>query len=1146
MQRDEFLEAFSIQTGYQPGDLEEEAPLQFDADKALENAPEGETQVSAARSPWIATRPSGNSIIPEVYSPRLADLASQDWLGGSSRDEYSARARRFGPLVGEALGDMPDFDPTPEQIVDTANSWGLDERFYDRLADARSPEDMEALAEAHAGRMQREARIADSGNGFTNFVARTAVNVFDPAFVLSGGAAGAVLKVGSGATRLGNAMRGAGVGLADAPGELARMNMDPAIGWQETTIAIMGSTALSGALGSLARGVGAEDIQALDRAAAEALEGQTALSSSVGAAQARPVLREMEDGTFEVEGAPGRAEFKIPGTQWGIGIFGTPLNFLQRSTDSITRDLGARLSWNPFSGSAQRQTAAEAQRRIYESGASFVREHRDAAAAYWKRQGRLSPTGAPSTEQIEQFNTLVAQVMVGARRSDDVDVLRAAKVWSNFHQDTLSYVKNEFYNGGRATAGQGRGLEEFAEIEHDPTYLMRMFSEDGFRKVLNTSGGIDGVAKKLQRVILRSNQKYLKDLADKWNAGRSNTPDATGRIRRPMTEGEMALRIAKKYVQTVSRLTNPAQRGTGSPHKPVTKADRDAAREIAREVFNEGDEFAENIEDAIDMVMDLLTPSAKKSKESARARNRMTLNLDVELDADIIDMFDWNVERLGMTYRRQLSGYAGFLRAGFNSVAEFNSSVQKIRDNSLSGDAGRQKRAGSEADRLEVMRDMLLGRAEERQLGTDNYNFVMNQIRRLNFGALMNNTGFLAISELAGAVTRVGPIRLFKQLPEFRKYLEQARKGDPEAKESIFYLADAINGQGTHQLRSRLAGRVDRYEGDFEELGSTEGRIKEKIDTFTRKQANAVSRFSGMAPLTEFLRMSIVSAEAQDWLKAARKGKALYEPRRMRALGVDEEMAERITAQLRRMEDATSPDTGRKIGDFDLNKWDDPEALNVFLNAIDRNSRRLVLEGDLGGQALIMRRSPALQLLFQFLGFPLNAFSKHLGFALNVRDARSAAEVIAMSFGGAMGYTARVLAQAGALDEEGEREEFLAERLTYGEMAKASFYYSAHASLAPNLIDLPLSLADQAGFDVEPIFSKSRASGLAGDPLMGNATRSRLYRSVRSTGDLFTGTPMSEQDVQEFVTANAPLAQHVAAQAFLNRALEFLPEEEED
>jgi len=95
------------------------------------------------------------------------------------------------------------------------------------------------------------------------------------------------------------------------------------------------------------------------------------------------------------------------------------------------------------------------------------------------------------------------------------------------------------------------------------------------------------------------------------------------------------------------------------------------------------------------------------------------------------------------------------------------------------------------------------------------------------------------------------------------------------------------------------------------------------------------------------------------------------------------------------------------------------------------------------------------------------------------------------------------------------------------EMGKASFYYSAHASLIPNAIDL-------------------RASGLAGDPFLGNATRSRSYSMLRATGGLFTDQPGSEEDVKKFVTAWAPMGNHVLTQAFLNRTLHCRPEEEEE
>jgi hypothetical protein len=1150
MERDPFNDAFDRAVSYQPFDHETEAQPTINADGVLEALPEDATSVSSAPLPWATVNWDGAHGVPDVDFPIVESIAAQDWFGGSEMDVWRTRAERYGtPFFGEQLDNLPDFQPTAEQITETANRWNLDRRYYDYLAGARSEMDMDVLAEAYASRNVREQAIGEATPGLVGLVTRIGVNAFDPAFVVSGGTAGTVLKVGAGATRTANALRAAGAGLAgDAPFELARQHLDPAVTWQMTALSLLASTGLSGALGSLGRGVSSSEVSAIDDAAADSIDYFASYGSSVGAAQSRPILREIDDGSgaFEAVDAPGRLEIKVPFTDIGVGQFGTPLNFLGRSVDSITRDLAARFSWNPYLQGGQQSTAFTAQRRIYEAGGAFLRQHEDAAKGYLRDRNQLAPTGGISTTQRQQFNTLVAQVLTGVRQSEDPNVLRAVKVWSDFHEDTLAFVKNEFHNGPGATGGQGRGLEEFADIEHDKSYLMRAFSDDGFRRVQNTLGGNDKVAVQLARVILRSNQEWLAGLAEKWNKGRANTPDATGRIAAPMTADWMAQRLAKKYVETVERLTNPAMRGEHSPHRPVTKADRDAARELARQSFNDGDEFGDNVEEAIDMIMDLLAPARKGGTESPRTRHRMTLNLDAKEDAAILDMFDWDVERLGVTYRRQLSGFAGLLRAGFGSTREVDGMIEKVVQNSAGKSARRQRLAAKEAEMLGHMRDMILGRSRPSLFKSETYNFIMNQIRRLNFGNLMSNVGFLAASELGGALTRVGPIRLFKEFPAFRRYYALARKGDPEATKSLYHLADAINGHGSQQLLSRLSGRVDRYEGDFEDLIDPQTRLQERVDTFTRKQANATARFSGMAPLSEYLRMTITVSEAQDWLKAARAGRPIYSARRLSIMGVDEPMWNRISAQLRKMDDARSPDTGQQVPEFDLSRWDDPEALNVFIEALDRNSRRLVLEGDLGHQALIMRRSPAMQLLFQFLGFPLNAFSKHLGFALNARDMRAVAETLAMSFGGAIGFMARVASQAAAIPDEREREAFLEERWTMEEMAKAAFYYSAHASLIPNLIDLPLSAAEQAGFDVDPIFSKARASGLAGDPLMGNASRTRFYNMLRSAGDLATGTPLSEQDMQELATAWAPMGNHVLVQAFLNRALSGLPQETED
>lgn len=1085
--------------------------------------PDDEQSLTHHKTPWfkggLSKDIDGNVKGVHFGSPRLAEIAEQDWFGWNLTEVEAARLEAFG-VGGKDPNATDDYIPSEEELLEAADKWGLSSRHYATLAKARSPEDLQVLAKVYQGRDVRATQIDATNTGPVGFLTRVGVNAFDPAFIATGGGSAALLRVGSSATRTGNAIRGLAASVtADAPLELARTELDPDATLSSAATAVLISGVFGGALGGLNRGISGEDLAEIDEILADALNGD---SSSVGARQRGAVWREGDNTPLDdVADAPEKA---------GFNVYGIPLNFLERSSDAMTRKLGAMISWNPNTKGLQKTTAAEAQRRIYESGATYVRQARMAAKDFYK--GTTGFTGTPNSKQIDDFMTIVAQVHAGVRKSDNPHVNRAVQAFRDGYEDTLKYVKDQDHVTGRTAddlpEGEYRGLETFRDVEHDPAYVMRRFNPDGYNRVVRKLQGVKKVSSKLGLVIYRSNRTWLASLSKKMGKD----------------EGELARLIANKYMATVDRLTNPAMRNAG-PHRPVQAADRESAKEVVREVFNEGAEFADDIEDAIEMVLDLIAPQKKKSAESNRARPRMKLDLDAELDGDILDMFDWNAEALFTTYRRQLSGQAGFLKAGFNSVAEFNAEVAKIRSRS-SGDPKRQGRASREAENLEGLRDAILGIPPAELMKRPTWAFVTNQIKRLNFGNLMGNTSFLAVSEVAGVMLRVGPFRMFNQLPEFRKFYSQARAGDPEVVENLFNLADATMGHGSHQLRSRLSGFNNRYEGNFEDLVPTGVGLQRDIDTATRKQANWVARMSGMGPLQEFLRMTAATGEAQAYVKFAAKGKKPYSPARMRAMGIDDDMWTRISAQLNKMENEVSPDTGKPVPKFDLDAWDDAGALDAFINALDRNARRVVLEGDIGHQNLISSHSPFMNLLFQFLNFPLNAGSKHLGFALSTWDMRAVAEVMAMALGGGVGYMARVRAQASALADREEREKFLDERWTMQEMVKATFYYSAHASLIPNAVDLGAEALKLTGAPVEPVFSKSRSSGLAGDPFMGNPTRSRFYSMLRSAGGFASGTPGSEEDFQKFVTAWAPMGNHIITQAFLNRALEGLPEEEDD
>lgn len=687
-----------------------------------------------------------------------------------------------------------------------------------------------------------------------------------------------------------------------------------------------------------------------------------------------------------------------------------------------------------------------------------------------------------------------------------------------------------------------RGLEEWRNVAFDQGYQPRQFNQQGWRRVISSAEYRNNPRKLGNRfgdLFLRNDPQRFEELGQRLG----------------ISAQEAAWRTGRKYIDTVAELMNGA--GVKGPKaNRINPADREAAKEIVREMLNKGDPFDDTSEEALELILDIVAPVRKESAESPRARPRMNFKLSKEFDEDIADIFEWNAEKLYVSYSRHISGYAGILRAGYRSVAELNNEIKQIRENAKFDAAGRQNRAEKEANLLEAMRDAILGVPPKEDLARPEWQFVVNQIRRLNFGNLMNNVGFLALSEVAGALTRVNVVKMFTLFPEYQRYIKLARAGDPKAQESIFYMADVTMGHGSAQLRSRVGSVEDRASGEAPSLEDRSDGIKDFIDRGTRKQANAVARFSGMAPIQEWLRMTIVTAEAQDWVKAARNGKPPYEARRMAQMGIDAPMWQRISGELRKWGDINSPDTRRPVPNMDLEAWEDGEALNFFINALDRNANRIVMEGDLGHTALMLRNKPSAALFFQFLNFPLNAFTKHLGFAAKTKDVRAAAEVLTMMMGGAAGYVARTMAQAGVQDTPEERQKILDERLTDAEIGKAMLYYSAHGSVIPNVLDLGLWLGEQGGIPnpipgyegetVKPLFGKNiRASGVPGNPITGNPLISRLNQIPQAIGDLATGTPFSEQDVNGAIKALAPFGNHIAVTALLDRMLEFLPDEED-
>lgn len=635
-------------------------------------------------------------------------------------------------------------------------------------------------------------------------------------------------------------------------------------------------------------------------------------------------------------------------------------------------------------------------------------------------------------------------------------------------------------------------------------------------------------------------------------------------VRRQAVEAkalELAEKIASKYVRVVQRIMDPATKMV-DVHMPVTREFREAAKDIARQEFAGDAFFADNVEEAIDMIMDLVAPVRQSAKDSNRARSRLKMDLKAGRDDDILGIYDWNAEALYTTYRRQTAGLAGLLKAGYTSSRQLDQEINALRTEGLEfPDEGTRMRRAKEADTLDLLKGAILGTPPPWvKPGDEDWMFLTTLMRRYNFTRSMNNTGFLSFSEVMGSLVQMGPMRFLTSLPAYRKYISQVRKGDPQAIESAMWVGDALMGHGSSQVRARAVGFVDRQEDPAVAaiMDRKSSKARDMLDRASRKASNLTARLSGMAPISEWLRTSIVGAEAQAWVKNARLGKMPYSLRRMTALGVDEGMWTRISTQLNKMRDITSPDTGQPRPFIDFSVWEDGEAANVFMNALDRNSRRLVLEGDPGHLPFGLDR-PSLSLLTQFLRFPMNAWTKHTRFAMAVHDGRALAEMLAMSIGGAIGHVSRVAAIAYvAKDGEKSRQEYLDKMLSPVEVSKAVLYYSAHGSLLPNIYDTGLA-AFVAGGGLEGpdgktdadlhemlSFGNTRASGNPADLFTGNPSYQWAFKQVPSTFKKVRQGPFTEGDMEAVARTFAPLGNHVAMLGAVNLLGDLLPPEEDE
>lgn len=674
-----------------------------------------------------------------------------------------------------------------------------------------------------------------------------------------------------------------------------------------------------------------------------------------------------------------------------------------------------------------------------------------------------------------------------------VDFDPAVKKFGDAVRKMLDDYRQHAQNPGLRDGTTRRAIPGFESLDHNPNYIPRFVVHQKFMEKLEQLGE-KGFRQKVRAAFLEGDYKLPKKtvvkLADAWFDSHRNR----------MAGQEIGMQMAW--------------------------AGRD--RDMLAKLLRDSNQFSE---DEIKAVMAQFNPNLRPSDASAPARgkNRALLNENYTdgVGFNMTDLFENDALKLATLYSRQMSplialarlrvknpkfGKNGdereFLIDGITSRAEWDRVMKDVAGSwemlSPKNTAQRDK----DLQRLDLIYNVLTGQPISPKWEGGNVGFAVRMIRDYNYVRAMNSMGFAQIGEFGNALGYAGVRAMIDGIPSLNSFRRSARTG--ELQDDVAREIEWMFAPGTDWLRSKVNVGVDDW-GSSSNITGTSGvaRKAEEVMTGARRVTGIISgntpimtvqqRFTSQAILAKFVNSKDGMAFRLD---------------RLRSLGLDEDMAKRISQHL---EDTSKGGkvtyidgerAGSKIKKLNTDQWE-PEVLAAFTNAMDRVSRRIVQENDIGQMAAWMNY-PMAKMLLQFRSFMIGAYEKQFLHNIRMMDMTTFGSFTMTMLMGTVAYMAQqYLSSMGRSD----RDAFLEKRLSPEKLAAAAFQRAGWSSIMPMAIDQGMGL-----LALDPLFD-TRASGLPSQGLVSNPTLDLLQTGIPSairgvTGMYSKDDPFSQKDAR--------------------------------
>jgi hypothetical protein len=997
----------------------------------------------------------------EIKAAEVPQASLLEGVGAAIKSEW-AGSWALAQMGGEDFKPDEDFRYSDELWKELTD--GLPEDYHSMFDDAVSLAHARSLREQADAMVATDQKLASLGGWGTAL--RIGAAVTDPiaigASILTEGVAAPAI-FGAKATRLGRALRaGASAGIANAAVEGYIASQDPTRGAADVLLAGATGLAVGGALGAFIPTKMDLELEKVARSVQREFATQAGDNRSMGAAyvgtEAAPVLSAAERQLAEAADAPRSA---LGGAR--IDMVGR----LKQSPHPIVRRLAGALAEDGVGnadGSVLARSASENVSHAMKTRMTMFYRKAEPAFKDWAKA-----KGIPLWKRAAHRENFFEEVGLAVRRepgfyTTDPNVNKVADAMRSMQADLLRFA-------------QEKNLRGFDQVTENSQYMMRVFHHRRLDELTTRFGG-----SKLNRMVANS----IMRASDGF-------------------EYEEALDVAQAYLKSIR-----SQKYQDVQLSRVFSEDQaDLLEEI---LMSSGDIPADRIAN--------ITASVRKpqtaGEEGRNARGKRRLRLDetyreTYVDANgashtvgIEDFLDNNAERLMTLYTRQISG-AGFMEEALSEfkvprldggVDEYAPSFETIKQH-IRDTAGelemKPKALEAELDKLDVLYKSVMGIPLSKQTAGGE---ALRMLRDYNFVRVMNQVGFAQVAEIGNILGATGWRATLQHVPALRNIYKRAQNG--AMSDELLDEIEVIWGIGTDRLRRSYANRMDDY-------GVYEGAGLGKADNALQTAKHITADISFMAPVNTALQRMAGRAAVQRWMNMA-TGSKPFSKSRLASMGVDEDMAARINQQMLDHVDTREGMLGRAVKRINIDDWVDEEAATAFVNAIDRWSRKVIQENDIGQMSKWMTTDLG-KTAIQFRSFMVAAWAKQTLTGIQHRDWDTFVMWSTSILFGGLSYTAQTHINAIGRDD---RKEYLQERLNASALGRSAFQRAGFSTIVPGAVD---SLVQAVGY--EPVFAYGRSTGLASNAFLGNPTTDLMDKGVRAIQGVTAAAARSDYDYSQ-------------------------------